>query len=77
MGISRKGKYIIKRRTSPKKFRKSLRTFKEWCKENRNNRIKKIIDKLNLKLRGYYNYYEIIGNSKSLWSFFNMAMTLS
>ncbi len=75
-GMSRKGKYIIKRRTSPKKLWKSLVAFKEWCKENRDNRIKKIIDKLNLKLRGYYNYYGIIGNSKSLWSFFNMAMDI-
>jgi RNA-directed DNA polymerase len=75
-GMSRKGKYIIKRRTSPKKLKKSLVAFKEWCKENRNNRIKKIIDKLNLKLRGYYNHYGIIGNSKSLWSFFNTAMDI-
>jgi hypothetical protein len=75
-GISKKGKYIIKRSTSKKKLRKSLNAFKEWCKKNRNNRIRKIIDKLNLKLRGYYNYYGIIGNSKSLWSFFNQAMEI-
>lgn len=69
-----RGKDIITRRTSKKKYRKSLAAFKQWCKENRNNRIKKIVEKLNQKLRGYYNYYGIIGNSKSLWSFYNQGV---
>ena len=32
--------------------------------------------KLNAKLRGYYNYYGIIGNFKSLASFYYRAMKL-
>ena len=35
-------------------------------KENRNNRLRKLIDLLNIKLKGYYNYYGVIGNYKML-----------
>lgn len=64
------GKPQIKRRTSRDKFRNSLVNFKEWCKENRSLKIRDLIGKLNKKLRGYYEYYGIIGNSKSLKKFY-------
>lgn len=54
--VSKSGKDIIVRQTSQNKFKKSIQAFTQWCKENRNNRIKKIIDMLNAKLRGYFNY---------------------
>ena len=64
------GKPQIKRRTSRERFRKSLSNFKEWCKANRNLKIRELIAKLNKKLRGYYEYYGIIGNSYSLRKFY-------
>ncbi len=73
-GVSARGKDIIKRATSRKKLRQSILNFKNWCRENKDNRIKKIVDMLNIKLRGYYNYYGVIGNSKSLWRFYNINM---
>jgi RNA-directed DNA polymerase len=45
--------------------------FKQWCKESRGLKIREIIEKLNKKLRGYYEYYGMIGNSRSLREFFN------
>jgi RNA-directed DNA polymerase len=69
-GKAESGKPQIKRRTSRKKFRKSLKNFKQWCKENRGLKIKEMIEKLNKKLRGYYEYYGMIGNSSSLRKFF-------
>jgi group II intron reverse transcriptase/maturase len=69
-GISRNGKDIIKRRTSRKKLRKSLRSLNSWCQRVRSLRLKRIIELLNVKLRGYYNYYGVIGNYKSLDEFF-------
>ncbi|SEM89876.1 group II intron reverse transcriptase/maturase, partial [Candidatus Frackibacter sp. WG12] len=51
-GTSRKGKDIIKRRTSRKKLRKSLKNFTKWCKENRNKRLRSLFSDLNAKLRG-------------------------
>lgn len=68
-GLSRRGICIIKRRTSRSKLKKSLKAVTEWCKENRNTRITKIVEMLNEKLRGYSNYYGVIGNSKSLNEF--------
>jgi len=75
-GTSRKGKDIIKRRTSRNKLQKSYTAFIEWSKENRNKRIRRLIPMLNAKLRGYYNYYGVIGNYKSLWQFYYEAMKI-
>ena len=69
-GIGKMGKPQIKRRTSKDKYRKSLVNFKDWCKANRNLKIRELIAKLNKKLRGYYEYYRIIGNSKMLRKFY-------
>jgi hypothetical protein len=73
-GISRRGKRIITRRTSRKKLRKSLLNFKEWCRKNRNNRLRRLFPELNSKLRCYYNYYGLIGNFNSLREFYEQAM---
>jgi len=72
-GKSRKGKDIIKRRTSRKKFRQALANFTTWCREHRSVNIRKLFKTLNAKLRGYYNYYGVIGNSASLREFFYQA----
>ncbi|WP_352420676.1 group II intron reverse transcriptase/maturase [Proteiniborus sp.] len=74
--VSSKGKDIIARRTSRKKLKKSLKAFTQWCKENRHNRIKRIVEELNVKLRGYFNYYGVIGNSKGLYDFYRPAMKI-
>jgi RNA-directed DNA polymerase len=49
------GRDHLKRRTSRKKLRNSLHSFTEWCRENRNLRLNLLFDKLNQKLRGYFN----------------------
>ncbi len=69
-GVSRRGKDIIKRRTSRKRLRMSLKNLKRWCREKRNVRLERLFEELNSKLRGYYNYYGIIGNYKSIKEFF-------
>lgn len=72
-GKSRKGKDIVKRRTSRKKFRQALANFTTWSREHRSDNIRKLMKMLNAKLRGYYNYYGVIGNSASLREFFYQA----
>jgi group II intron reverse transcriptase/maturase len=57
-------------RTSKKKFQKSCQAFKDWCKKERFQRITTLIRKLNAKLRGYYEYYGLWGNYRSLHKFF-------
>jgi RNA-directed DNA polymerase len=72
-GVSRKGKNIIKRRTSREKLRKSVANFTAWCKEVRSSRLRDIFRQLSSKLRGYRNYYGLIGNSTSLVQFYWQA----
>jgi len=71
---SRNGKKIVKLRTSRKKFRRSLENFTEWSRENRSTPIRKLLVNLNRKLRGYYNYFGVIGNYERLRKFFRQAM---
>jgi RNA-directed DNA polymerase len=75
-GTSRAGKPQLLKRTSRKKYGNSLRNFDRWCRENIHLRMTDFFGKLNAKLRGYYNYYGIIGNYKSLASFYYRAVRL-
>jgi len=70
----RDGKPNVKKRTSRSKLRGGLKNFKLWCKESRNFRLKKLFSLLNAKLRGYYNYYGVIGNYDSLQEFYFKAV---
>ena len=70
LGKSRKGKSILKRKTSKNKFTLALNKMRKWIKENRHRKIKEIIDELNVKLRGYYNYYGITFNSLGVNRYF-------
>ncbi len=71
--VSRNGKDYILMETNAKRMTKSLKAFNKWCKENRNNRIRKIVDMVNAKLRGYFNYYGIRGNSHRINEFYEIA----
>ena len=75
-GTSLKGRDMIKRRTSRKKLLASLMKFTLWCRKCRNLRLRVIFKLLNAKLRGYYNYYGVIGNFASLQKFFRQAMKI-
>ena len=68
--MSRKLKPIVKKRTSRKKLRASIAAFTEWIKKNRNKKISTIMNTLRSKYRGYWNYYGVIGNYRSLQTFF-------
>lgn len=71
---SRKGKMWVRRRTSPKKLRASIEAFTEWIKRHRHLPIKTMMRKVARKLQGYWNYYGVVGNLKSL-SVLNRACT--
>ena len=73
-GRDRSGKPRVNRRTSRKKLRKSKRLLAIWCRTHRNLKVKDLLRVLNAKLRGYYNYYGVIGNYRSLRLFFLEAL---
>ena len=62
-------KFYVKLSTSQKKFNNSIKTLGQWCREMRSLPLNVYFKKLNMKLRGYYNYYGVIGNSDRTWKF--------
>ena len=74
-GKSRKGKYLTIRRTSNKKMGAKLKAVNEWLKQNRHKPIGELIKALNIKLRGHYRYYGIIGNMSKLRVFRRYVIT--
>ena len=69
MGKSRKGYPCPKVKTSCKKFEKSLKNFKTWLFENKEQPAGNLIKELNVKLVGYYQYYGVTFNSYKLSAF--------
>jgi group II intron reverse transcriptase/maturase len=68
-GKSRNGKFVVKLKTSKKKFRQKVKAMKVWLYENRDIRVGDLMEKLNIKLVGHYRYYGISHNSKMLCNF--------
>jgi hypothetical protein len=52
--------------TNKEKFRASLLAFKEWTKRSRSVKLPDLLVVLRRKLRGYWNYYGVRGNSRML-----------
>ena len=73
-GKSRKGTFCVKRITSQKKLKTKRSIVKAWLRENMHTPIKDLIDRLNRKLRGHYNYYGIIGNFEAMNGFREYVM---
>ena len=59
---SRNGNFKLKWKTASKKFHAKVNDFNKWIKENRNLPLGLIWKKVNLKLRGHYNYYGVSDN---------------
>ncbi len=69
-GKSRKGKFIVGRKTSRKKFRMKSKDMNQWLKAVRNaDKVKKWWPILQAKLRGHYQYYGVSGNMRPLMRF--------
>ena len=66
---SRNGKFRVKRKTSRKKFSKKLKEVHKKIGEMRMMKTKDIVKKLNEILVGYFHYYGITDNTRSIKSF--------
>lgn len=63
---SRRGNWVIKRKTVGKRLRRFMKSIWQWCRENRHESLDEQYGALSSKLRGYYQYYGIRGNFKLL-----------
>ena len=65
-GKSRKGKWVVKRKTAKDRLTRALKEMNVWCRNNRHVELKVQHWKLTRKLIGHYNYYGINGNFRCL-----------
>ncbi len=68
-GKTRKGNLAVKCKTAKDRFGRSLRKVVQWCRNNRHLLIGVQHQHLLRKLRGYYQYYGVIGNHRALTRF--------
>jgi group II intron reverse transcriptase/maturase len=66
---SRKGSWVVKRKTAQSRFSRALRCISQWCRAHRHDPVKQQHRALTQKIRGHYGYYGIAGNSGMLSSF--------
>jgi len=77
-GTSRKGKFIVGRKTSGKKFRMKCKELNNWLRKIRNYRkAKEWWPVLQAKLRGHYQYYGVSGNMRSLRRFYTLTLYMT
>jgi RNA-directed DNA polymerase len=65
-GKSRKGNWVVKKKTAKDRFSRTLRRIATWCKLNRHLPIKDQHTALARKLRGHDAYYGLTGNARAL-----------
>lgn len=75
-GKDRQGRPHLKRRTARNRLWASLVRFALWCRQVRHWDLRDLFRVLNAKLRGYYNYYGVVGNYESLGLFFRHALRI-
>ena len=76
-GKSRDGRPNVKRRTARKRLRRAVGEVDAWIRSKRSMKLRELIEVLNTKLRGHYQYYGVIGNSQSLSAFhYQVKMSL-
>ena len=63
---SRRGNWVVKRKTSRKRFTRTLHVIHEWCRTHRHQKVCEQHQVLVQKLRGHYAYYGITGNATAL-----------
>lgn len=68
-GRSRKGHWVVKRKTASSRFSRAMQSIALWCRLNRHLPIGQQQQKLNRKIRGHCAYYGITGNMRSLACF--------
>jgi len=69
-GLSRKGNWVIKRKTAKGRLRRAIGEVWKWCRGNRHRPVDEQRAVLASKLRGHYNYYGVRTNFRSLGAFY-------
>jgi group II intron reverse transcriptase/maturase len=73
---SRKGKWIVGRKTDSKRFKRAIAVISAWCKANRNKQLREQWEMLKRKITGHYAYYGISLNFRSISEFYTRVQTV-
>ena len=65
-GKSRKGSWVVKRKTAKTKLKAAVQRVNDWCKSHRHAPVREQWKALKRKLSGHYGFYGITFNSKSI-----------
>ena len=68
-GRSRKGRWVVKRKTAKDRLSRALSGIGQWCQRNRHKSLPEQHAALSRRLRGHYAYYGITGNFPALARF--------
>ncbi len=63
---SRKGSWVVKRKTAADRFRRALKRIADWCRDHRHEPVREQWAALRRKLLGHFEYFGVIGNSNAL-----------
>lgn len=72
-GHSRRGCWVVKRKTASKRLTRAVQTLSQWCRAHRHEPISVQHALLSRKITGHYAYYGITGNGPSLRNFLLLA----
>lgn len=72
-GRSRKGNWVVKRKTQQERLTLALKKITLWCRKHRHDELYDQQRMLNSKLRGHYSYYGITPNSRSITLFWEQV----
>ena len=70
---SRRGYWVIKKKTASKRLSRFMKRLWQWCRENRHEPLKEQYQALCSKLRGHFQYYGVRGNFRALEVVFEFA----
>ena len=65
-GKSRRGYWVVKRRTMRKRLRRAMKAIAQWCRCNRHMPLQEQHRTVCQKLRGHLQYYGLRGNYRSM-----------
>ena len=65
-GLSRKGKWVVKKRTAKDRISRTLRRIARWCREHRHDDVEVQQRALARRLNGHYAYFGVTSNYAAL-----------
>ena len=68
-GRSRKGFWVVWRKTAKDRLSRAIKRIDDWCRENRHKQLGEQHKTLCQKIKGHYGYYGVTGNMRSMGNF--------